>query len=74
MHNRSTQLKAFLIDFFQRQDKIYHAALQRRSNYIQQAYGSGLDKRHLDVIEELYFSRSSGEERLEIAGGYADDL
>lgn len=47
------------------------AALERRKGLINQAYTSGLDRRHVEAIEELYFKPQS---KGEIMGGFADDL
>lgn len=55
MNSRSNELRGFTEEFFAKQDNLYLAALERRKGLIHQAYTSGLDRRHVEAMEELYF-------------------
>ena len=71
LQSRSAELKRFLETFFHTQNRLIEAALKRRSKYIQEVYTCGLDRRHLDIIEAIYFKRKT---ETEVQGCYADDL
>ena len=64
-------MRGFIEGFFAKQDNLYLAALERRKMLIQEAYTSGLDRRHVEVMEEIYFKPQG---KGEVLGGFADDL
>lgn len=71
MQTRSEELRRFLETFFHSQNRLIEAALKRRSKYIQEVYRRGIEERHLDIIETIYFNRKT---ETEVQGCYADDL
>lgn len=70
MQNRSELIKQFTLSFIYLQNQSLDAALKRRKTYIEQAYTSGLDKQHLDMIEAIYFKGK----RVQIKGSAISDL
>lgn len=71
VQNRSEQLKLFTLQYFEIQNKLLDSAMSRRRAYMEQAYVSGLDKKHLDLIEAIYIR---GEGTQGVRGRVIDEL